>query len=110
MLHIEDKQERDLVKAAKLADVYSLVHKSFPVDKKRTPFDVKTSLDHDLGTLTKQNSNLSTSYSSPLFCNFCKKEGHTIKQCKNPKCRTSQQFTQPMLKHDNQSKPVSNIC
>ena len=30
MLHIEDKQETDLVKAAKLVDVYSLVHKSFP--------------------------------------------------------------------------------
>ena len=90
MLHIEDKHETDLVKAARLADVYSLVHKSFSVEKKRTSFDVKTSLDHNLGTQNKQTSNPTTSHSSPLFCNFCKKEGHVIKQCKHPNCRSSQ--------------------
>ena len=31
--------------------------------------------------------------------------------CKHPKCKTSQQsqFTHPMIKHDSQSKPVSNV-
>ena len=117
MLHIEDKHETDLVKAARLADVYSLVHKSFSVEKKRTQYDVKTSLDHNLGTQNKQISNPTTSQSSPLFCNFCKKEGHSIKQCKHPNCKYSQQsqsssrqFTQPMSKYDSHSKPVSNIC
>ncbi len=73
MLHIEDKQETDLVKAAKLADIYSLIHRSSPVDKKYTPINVKTSLDDNLGTQKKQNSNLLATHSSPLFCIFCKK-------------------------------------
>ena len=75
MLHIEDKHETDLVKAARLADVYSLVRKSFSVEKKRTQYDVKTSLDHNLGTQNKQTSNPTTSQSPPLFYNFYKKGG-----------------------------------
>jgi len=104
MIHIEDKQETDLVKAAKLADIYSLIHRSSPVEKKYTPIHVKTSLDDNLGTQKKQNSNLLATHSSPLFCNFCKKEGHVIMNCKHPKCKTSQQsqFTHPMIKHDSQ--------
>ena len=68
MLHIEDKHETDFVKAARLADVYSLVHKSFSVEKKLTQYDVKKSLGHDLRTHNKQISNPTTSQSSHLFC------------------------------------------
>ena len=52
--------------------------------------------------------------STPLKCSYCKKEGHKIQNCKDPKGRSYEQFrssfTQPSVKTNTEKpKPVSNV-
>ena len=111
MLHIEDRQEKNLKVAASLADTYSLIHKSNASKKAEVfvkPVPVKNSDTLD------DNARLNRDTHFSLKCSYCKKDGHKIQNCKNPKCRTSElfrsSFTHPSIKTDNEkSKPVSNV-
>ncbi|XP_064111147.1 uncharacterized protein LOC135218637 [Macrobrachium nipponense] len=73
MLYIADKEEKDLKKAAVLADNYSLIHKG------------------SLGNVKQHRAELlgdkDGKTSRGLFCNYCKKEGHMISNCPNPACK-----------------------
>ena len=47
-------------------------------------------------------------------CNYCKKEGHTIRYCREPKCKASERFhakfmPQSVRPQDPKYKPVSNV-
>ena len=115
LLHLEDRQETNLLSAAHLADIYALVHRCSPDNSmKRLNSNVKASLDQSFANRDhKQSYNLSQPQSSPLFCSYCKKEGYNICQCKHPNCKSSgnasSQFTRPMPKYDNHNKPFSHI-
>ena len=108
MMYIEDRDEKQLLKAASLADTYSLIHKTS--NSKRTeqfvkPFPVKT----------PENPNDTANVpSGTLYCKYCKKEGHTIKNCKEPNCKASglsRNFSRPSFKpnHSDRNKPVVNV-
>ena len=105
MLHIEDRQEKDLKKAASRADTYSLVHKS-NTGKKAEGF-VKPGPGKNFDALD-DSAKSKNDGSTPLKCSYCKKEGHKIQNCKDPKCRSSEQFrssfTQPSVKTDTESQ------
>ncbi|XP_064118979.1 uncharacterized protein LOC135223988 [Macrobrachium nipponense] len=106
MLYIEDRQEKDLLKAASLADTYSLIHKSLP-NKKAEVF-VKP-----VSGKSQQISDNPKGSDNPK-CSYCKKEGHTIRNCKDPKCKVSDNyrnvFMKPHVKFStSQIKPVSHV-
>ena len=77
MMYIADKEEKDLKKAAILADNYALIHK---VHSKGSLGNVKHNRAEQLGDRDKKTD-------SSLFCNYCKKEGHVISECPNPACK-----------------------
>ena len=81
-LHIEEKGESDLMKAAQLADSYFLLLKTHSA-KETTKTFVKSSGSYNSGSYG------SGSYSSDKYCTYCKQYGHTIETCKNPNCRKS---------------------
>ena len=108
MLHIEDRQEKDLKKAASLADTYSVVHKSNTGKKANCflkPGPRKNSDDLDDSAKSKNDG------STPLKCLYCKKEGHKIQNCKDPSFEQFlSSFTQPSVKTNTaEPKPVSNV-
>lgn len=91
-LHIDDRDETDLMKAAEMADKYSLTHRASG-ERKNEPH-VKSSAGN-IGTGKPVESGAGTS----LFCSFCKKTGHLIRNCPNPKCKIakgSATFTKPV--------------
>ena len=109
MMYLEDREERDLLKAASLADTYSLIHKlgsSKRPDHNVKPFPVK---HYETLRDAAKESNV-------VRCSYCKKEGHTIRNCPDPKCKSSfpfknpfNPFSSPRGKHEGQNKPVSHI-
>ncbi|XP_064113196.1 LOW QUALITY PROTEIN: uncharacterized protein LOC135219913 [Macrobrachium nipponense] len=108
MMYLEDREEKDLLKAASLADTYSLIHKFGTV--RETDQNVKPSPVKNSETLTD------TAKALNVRCSYCKKDGHTIKNCPDPKCKTSLPFRNPFNpflnvkgKTDGQIKPVSHI-
>ncbi|XP_076058600.1 uncharacterized protein LOC143035618 [Oratosquilla oratoria] len=84
-MHLIDRGENDLIKAAQLADVFSLVHRSPTRERRVLQHNVKSNSGFKDGELVDQ-SNLKTN----LICSFCKRRGHHIKQCPDPKCKVSQ--------------------
>ena len=109
MMYLEDREEKDLLKAASLADTYSLIHKVG--NSKRTDQNVKPFLVKNSEALTDM-----AKASNVVRCGYCKKEGHTIKNCPDPKCKTSLPFRNPFNpflnfkgKSDGQYKPVSHV-
>ena len=111
-LHIEDRQEKDLLKAASMADSYFLIHKqSFKSSSgKRAEFSVKpVSEKSPPSSDDKSKAALNT-----LYCSYCKKEGHTIRNCPEPKCQISNtfrnRFFSPSVKpQENKKKPVMSV-
>ncbi|XP_068208345.1 uncharacterized protein [Palaemon carinicauda] len=73
MFYIADKEEKDLKKAAVLADNYSLIRKG-------SLGNVKQHRAEPLGDKDGKTDR-------GLFCNYCKKEGHMISNCPNPACK-----------------------
>ena len=84
-VHLIDKGENDLIKAAQLADVFSLVHRSPTRERRVQQHIVKSNSGLKDGEQVDQSS-LKTN----ITCSFCKKHGHHIKQCPDPKCKVSQ--------------------
>ena len=73
-IHIEEKSETDLIKAAQIADSFSLLRKS------------QTVVD---GSFIKQCKSQSSPDVNNPYCSYCKQHGHHISQCKNPNCKKS---------------------
>ncbi|XP_063846193.1 uncharacterized protein LOC135092012 [Scylla paramamosain] len=95
MLHITNKEETDLLKAAQLADLFSLVNRKATSDKlTETPSGKINSGNSGVGKMTGSSTR------PPLFCAFCKQPGHLIKNCPNPKCKVAQTYP---------AKPVASI-
>ncbi|XP_068214080.1 uncharacterized protein [Palaemon carinicauda] len=106
MLYIEDGQEKNLLKAASLADTYSLIHKSIP--NKRAEVFVKP-----VSGKSQISDDIYKGSDNPK-CSYFKKEGHTIRNCKDPKCKGSDKYRNvfmiPNVKFStSQSKPVSHV-
>ena len=80
-LHIEEKGETDLMKAAQLADSYFLLLKSHSAKDTNKPF-VKSSGSYSAGMMTGMQNDRK-------YCSYCKQFGHSIDNCKNPNCRKS---------------------
>ena len=73
-IHIEEKSETDLIKAAQIADSFSLLRKS------------QTVVD---GSFIKQCKSQSSPDVNNPYCSYCKQHGHHISQCKNHNCKKS---------------------
>ena len=107
-LYIEDRQEKDLLKSASMADSYSLIHKTNPGKRAEAP--VKSVSEKNPEILDDNaKGTLST-----LKCSYCKKEGHTIRNCPDPKCKSSDVFRSKFIPQSTKApiqekKPVSNI-
>ncbi|XP_047479369.1 uncharacterized protein LOC125032316 [Penaeus chinensis] len=105
--HIEDRGETDLLKAAQIADSFALLKRSQlgKVDKVR--FYVQSSSGENLGNGGKAGK------IAPLnFCSYCKRAGHTIDKCKDPKCRKSGINVRPFISPSIQAfepKPVASV-
>ena len=107
LLHVEGKGETDLIKLAQLADKHDLLIKSHSGKVKKKGESVKSSFSQnpDLqdGKLKEQEQK---------FCSYCKKAGHTISNCFNPKCKlskVSRNSQESSNATQNKSKSVSNV-
>ena len=85
-LHIDDKDETDLMKAAETADKYSLTHKA--LGDRKVESHVKSSAGY-LGI----GKTVESGAKSTLFCLFCKQPGHFIRNCPHPKCKVAKGST-----------------
>ena len=95
MLHITDKAETELLKAAKLVDVFPLIHSFLPSGEKK-PSPV---VGGRPGASSIKDVNTVDSSSKPVvFYTFCKKVGHLIKNCPNPRCKVAKSaiFSKPI--------------
>lgn len=70
MLHITDKDETELLKAAKLADVFSLIHRSMPSGEKTLQPVGKSGASYSKDVKPAESS---VSAKSSLFCIFVKR-------------------------------------
>lgn len=95
MLHITNKDETDLIKAAQLADVFALVNRPASSRERKTETPTVKSEAGSSGSAKPVGSGSQT-----LVCSFCKQPGHLIKNCPNPKCKVAK--TPP-------SKPVASL-
>ena len=100
MVHITNREKTDYLKTAELADVYSLIHRPQPGEGKATSSIVRSRAG---STHTKNVSGQGQlSEKSVLVCRFCRKEGHMIKDCPDPRCKVSKStsvtasFTKPV--------------
>ena len=100
MVHITDKEETDLIKASKIADVFSLIHRSHQGERKTSLNTVRSSAGSSkisCPTVPVQSG----AKPFQMYCRFCKKEGHSIKDCPDPRCKVStinnsKTFTKPV--------------
>ncbi|XP_042877134.1 uncharacterized protein LOC122256474 [Penaeus japonicus] len=98
VLHLTDKEETDLLKAAKLADVFSLVHRHASGEKRRSPI-VQLAAGSNINPEDKVGGQTRLGVQNrPLICKFCKKDGHVIKNCPDPRCKVAKvpMFTKPL--------------
>ena len=95
-VHIDDRDETDLMKAAEIADKYSLTHRAYG---ERRPESIVKSSAGSAGNGRPVESGAGTR----LFCSFCKKTGHLIRNCPNPRCKIAKgptTFTKPVVSFD----------
>lgn len=88
--HVEEKGVTTWEIAAEVSDSYSLLVRGLG----RVKVNARTagsSSDSDLGNPGgRTRGHINTSHnSSSLFCNYCKRTGHIISQCKHPGCKNS---------------------
>ena len=96
MLHITDKDETNLLKAAKIADVFSLVHRPASSGEKKAQPIVNSG-----ASIEKGGKSVDSGSKPSLFCNFCKKTGHLIRNCPDLRCKVAKTGTF--------SKPVASV-
>lgn len=96
-IHIIDREETNLIKAAQLADVFTLIHRS-PTRERRIPAGQSTYVK--AGSETRDRQAVANNLPKSPVCNFCKKPGHLIKNCPDPRCKVA--------KTTAQSKPVAS--
>lgn len=88
MAHITEKDETDLLKAAKMADVFSLLRPGG--GEKKTSFPVRS------GTgVVKDDKAVDVRPKSGLVCHFCKKTGYVIQNCPDPRCKVAKRQCSP---------------
>jgi hypothetical protein len=112
---LRERKPGDIQQAAKLADEYTLIHKSFGRDdsdqpKRGKPDELSSSSQgkpSDSGSSTRAPSD-SSSPSSHLVCNYCKKKGHIISDCF--KLRRKQEQSQGFEARSKPSGHVSSRC
>lgn len=97
-VHIIDKEETDLIKAAKLADNYALIQKSPTRERKHLHSNVRLPGSSEGAEATKTRDG-KLAKSNPV-CFFCKKSGHVITNCPDPKCKVAKMAA---------NKPVASI-
>lgn len=109
LLHVEDKGEMDLIKAARMADAYSLIHKNHPREKqKNVKLSSGNNLDSGFGSKSVANTNVTDS--KVEFCTYCKKYGHTILSCTHPNCKTSAAYKIAQAQSSKKSLDNSIAC
>lgn len=102
-LHIDDRDETDLLKAAEIADIYALTHRASG-KRKGESNHIKASAGISGGGKSVESDN-----KSRVDCSFCRKPEHLIKNCRNLKCKIvqGQTFTKPIV---TSVSLIPNIC
>lgn len=94
VMHITSRDEHDLLKAAQMADVFSLVHRQGPSGERKP--DYSYNVRYSAGE-NGSGKPVDSDTKSPLFCSFCKKPGHLIRNCANPRCKVAKGvFSKPV--------------
>ena len=87
--YVEEKDERELVKVAEMADAHALRLDSWNVrGGKRSDFVKSSSGDSP----SKPDGQKSDNAFSKMLCSYCKKPGHSIATCKHPNCQFSKKL------------------
>lgn len=92
-LHIDDRDETDLIRAATIADKFSLTHRASG-ERKPESFVKSSAGSSGFGKPVESGAG------TQQFCSFCKKPGHLIRKCPNPKCKVAKgqsTFTKPVV-------------
>lgn len=84
--YIEEQREKGVIEAAGLADAHHLMMQSLHGGESKKL--VRTSSDGPNRQNDKQKYNSSQTTDSN-FCTYCRKPGHTIKDCRHPNCKAS---------------------
>ena len=109
-MYVEEKRELDLKKAAQLADAYNLIVRSHRGNSKSVKPSSGFHLDSGSGNKSA-NNNKPTNVSKDSFCSYCRKSGHTIKECTHPNCKSSSAYklSQSSTKSSTLDKSVSCV-
>lgn len=96
-IHLLDKQEENLLKAAQIADDYTLIRHNPSSNKPPNPSpDIKSNASAKPGNLDE---------TSGLFYKFCEMKCRNIKYCKHPRCRSSVHYNGNESYSGNFTKP-----
>ena len=117
-MYLDEKEVKDVSKAAKLADTYALTHKSGNsnvVTHKSVSVGYKRSVKADsFGSpsdsaegKSERGSGIQKSTSKHIVCSFCKKPGHHITDCFHPHCKQSKWYKAPT--ESKQIRPSLNV-
>ena len=99
--HVEERGESELMAAAKVADAFSLLMESLGSRGRGSPSNVRSSSGEGFGGVGGKPTGFSPNTHMSKWCAYCKKPGHTIQNCRHPKCKISQSphpFTSPKPK------------
>lgn len=101
--YIEEQREKGVIEAAGLADAHHLMMQSLHGGESKK--HVRTSSDAPSRQNDKQKYNSSQPTDSNL-CAYCRKPGHTIKDCKHPNCKASKTLA---ANAQTSNKPVLSV-
>lgn len=80
MVHKTDKDETDLIKAAKVADIFSQIHRPEQIEK-RSPGGVISDAGSSHSQVAQIGQSQTLGKQNTLTCRYFKKEGHVVKDC-----------------------------
>ncbi|KAK3893403.1 hypothetical protein Pcinc_002774 [Petrolisthes cinctipes] len=117
-MYLDEREIREVSRAAKLADTYVLTHRVSGETKRsvkadsygRPPMDsVEVNRSERISGVTKFNPSSKSSFKFHGNCSFCKKPGHHITECWHPHCTQSRWYKPPARTESKHFQPSLNV-